>query len=105
MMFSFKAIMKDRIDNSEYRLEHPEGDTWHMYYNNEEISLMASPQMYRDGGTIQASFWLGGKVDLNIPQQLNPQGEFPARPTINGIPLELTEWWLGGERRLNGVAL
>ena len=132
-MFSFLAIMQDSADNSEYRLEHPEGSEWHLYWNGKELPLKEAPQMYRDGGTVVAEFasegdeerkrqilaepvpeelgdgWVHRSVfipanKLNIPQQLFPVKEPPAA-TLNGRALELIEWWIVGKRHLNGEAL
>lgn len=132
-MFSFLAILKDSTDNSEYRLEHPEGGEWHLYCNGEELPMKEAPQMYRDGGTVEVQFvsegdeerkrkiqaepvpeelgegWVRSAVfipanKLTIPQQLFTIEEPPAA-SLNGHPLEITEWWIGGKQYLNGEVL
>jgi hypothetical protein len=132
-MFSFKAVVRDSATNTEYTLEHPVDGEWHLFRNGNEIELLGEPQMYRDGGTIEAKFPQQGDAPetrqpatstreesddgtwtvtatfpmsstLTIPQQLFTVRQ-PEAPTVNGQRFELVEWWIGGKQHLNGMVI
>lgn len=98
-MFSYKAVLRDVDTGVIYTLEHPPAGQWRFYCDSTQLALVAEPRMYSDGGTIVAHAESG--EHLEVPQQLFEERE-PKRPTLNGHELELVEWWLGGQRYLNG---
>lgn len=132
-MFSFKATIRNSATSTEYVLEHPVDGEWKLSRNGQEIHLTRDPQMYRDGGTIEAEFddhdgaseerrpptsvreeaedgtWTFRATfpltnKISIPQQLFPVANPPA-PTVNGEQFELIEWWIGGQQHLNGAVI
>ena len=97
--FSYRAIVRDNLFNHLYCLEFPENGAWRLLCDDQEQALANEPRMLREGGTTKTTLASGDQ--LVIPQQLFTVVT-PKSPTINGRPLDLVEWWLGGEHKLNG---